>query len=200
MVFVLIDQVLTLVAAKLNGHLSSRYGATDDIAVVTPITDGDGKIADNARNRLALFVTNISEDAMPRKGSSRGVSALGQVVVAAPLHLDVFVMLAAVYDPKTYTEGLKVLSAALTYFQTFPVMTPQNTPNLPRQVKQLTIEISNLRMEEVSQMWGNLGGSYVPSVMFKIRTVSLTSDAVIKIDPTIHEPVASATPKEEPAS
>lgn len=196
----MIDQVLALVVAKLNGHLSSRYGASDDIAVVTPITDGDGKVADRARNRLALFVTNISEDAMPRKGAARGATAVGQVVVTEPLHLDVYVMLAAVYDANTYSEGLKVLSAALIYFQTFPVMTPQNTPNMPRQVKQLTIEISNLRMEEISQMWGNLGGSYVPSVMFKIRTITLTSDSVIKIDPTVREPVTTATPKEEPAS
>jgi hypothetical protein len=106
-------------------------------------------------------------------------------------------MLAASYDPNIYAEGLKMLSAALMYFQSYPLMTPQNTPNMPRELQQLSFEISNLRPEEMGQMWGNLGGRYVPSVMFKIRTVTLTSGAITSITPTVRTPASQVTPKSE---
>lgn len=190
----MIDQALTLAVDRLNGHLSGQFSAPDDIVVLSPMTDVDGKPADAVRNKLAFFVTNISEDALPRRGHSRAASLTGKTVETAPLHLDIYTMLAASFDAQIYTEGLKMLSAALMYFQSYPVLNPQNAPEMPAGLQQLSFEISNLRVEEMGQMWGNLGGRYVPSVMFKIRTVTLASGAITSVVPTIRAPQGSVTP------
>ena len=190
----MIDQALTLTVERLNGHLSAQFAAPDDIVVLSPLTDPEGKPADSARNRLALFVTNISEDMVPRRPAGRTISVTGSTGQPAPLHLDIYAMLAASYDAQIYAEGLKMLSAALMYFQTYPVLNPQNSPGMPSGLEQLSFEISNLRVEEMGQMWGNLGGRYVPSVMFKIRTVSLTSGAIRSVIPTIRKPEGAARP------
>ena len=193
----MIDAALNMTVAKLNGHLSGRYGAPEDIAVLAPLTDADGKPTELSRNRLALFITNISEDSMPRRSQPRGASIVGLAAGEDPLHLDIYAMLAASYDANIYGEGLKMLSAGLMYFQSYPIMTPQNTPEMPKGMQQLSFEISNLRVEEMGQMWGNLGGRYVPSVMFKIRTITLTSAAITAITPTIRKPRRSLFPLRE---
>ncbi len=190
----MIDQALTLITAKLNGHLAGRFASPEDIVVLAPLTDAEGKPADATRNRLALFITNIAEDAVPRNSKRRGASVLGQNTGPEALHLDVYAMLAASYDTNIYAEGLKMLSSALMYIQTYPVLTPQNTPEMPKGLQQLSLEISNLKVEESSQLWGNLGGRYVPSVMLKIRTVTLASGAITSVTPTIRKPAAKATP------
>ncbi len=195
-----IDAALSLTVSKLNGHLSGRFGAPEDIAVLAPLTDPDGKVSELTRNRLALFITNISEDSVPRRGQGRGAPLAGFTAGVDPLHLDVYAMLAASYDANIYGEGLKMLSAALMYFQSYPMMTPQNTPNMPKGMQQLSFEISNLRVEEMGQMWGNLGGRYVPSVMFKIRTVTLTSGAITSLKPAIRKPRRSLFPLREAQS
>lgn len=192
-----IDAALSLTARRLNGHLAGRFEAAEDLVVLAPLTDPEGKPSDITRNRLALFVTNITEDPMPRRGQTAGASMIGRVAEAPPLHLDIYAMLAAAHDPNIYGEGLKMLSAALMFFQTYPVMTPQNTPDMPRELQQLSFEISNLRPEEMGQMWGNLGGRYVPSVMFKIRTVTLTTGAIKSIMPAIRKPATSANQERE---
>lgn len=192
-----IDAALSLTAKRLNGHLAGRFEAAEDLVVLAPLTDPEGKPSDITRNRLALFVTNITEDPMPRRGHATGASIIGRAAEAPPLHLDIYAMLAAAHDPNIYGEGLKMLSAALMFFQTYPVMTPQNTPDMPRELQQLSFEISNLRPEEMGQMWGNLGGRYVPSVMFKIRTVTLTTGAIKSLMPTIRKPATTATPERE---
>ncbi len=190
----MIDQVLTLVASRLNGHLAGQFRTSEEVVSLSPLTDVEGKPADNIRNKLALFITNIAQDQMPRGVRSGRGSALGQVNGVTPVHLDIYVMLAAAHDPDKYVEGLKQLSMALRFFQAQPVMTSQNTPELPAGLEQLSFEISNLKVEEMGQMWGNLGGRYVPSVMFKMRFVTIDAGAVTGIAPVIRSPQRSAEP------
>ncbi|MBL3570521.1 hypothetical protein BV509_12825 [Rhodovulum sulfidophilum] len=174
----MIDQALSLAVDRLNGHLAGRFRTGDDVVVLSPLTDAEGKPADAARNKLALFVTAIAEDTMPRSARGPGLSSIGLARGAQAIHLDIYAMLAAAHDPDKYAEGLKQLSAALMFFQVQPVMTPQNTPDMPPGLAQLSFEIANLKVEEVGQLWGNLGGRYVPSVMFKIRSVRVDAGAI----------------------
>jgi hypothetical protein len=191
-----IDQALTLVAQRLNGHLTARYGVQDELVTLSPLSDAEGKPAPDARNRLVMFVTNIAHDPTPRGGRSR-VSA--QIVQSQAQHLDVYFMLASAYEAETYVEGLKLISSALAFFQAHPVMTPQSTPDMPVGLSQLSFEIANLKVEEMGQMWGTLGGRYVPSVMFKMRSVVIDAGALTNIVPLVSRPGQSVTPAEAEA-
>lgn len=188
----MIDQALTLIATRLNGHLAAQFSVPEDLVAIAPLTDPEGKPAALARNRLVMFVSNIAHDPMPRQGAKHAPSAAGQVARAAPIHLDIYFMLAAAFDADTYGEGLKLLSAGVRYFQAHPLMTRQNTPEMPRGLAQLALEISNLRSDELGQIWGNLGGRYVPSVHYKMRSVMIDSDAVIAVEPLVRRPGSPA--------
>lgn len=190
----MIDLALGLVAQRLNSHLAARYGVQDDLVSLSPLTDPEGKQTADARNRLVMFLTNIAQDSTPRSpGRNRGAV---QVMQAQPIHLDIYFMLASAYDADTYAEGLKLISAALTYFQANPVMNPRNAPDMPRGLSQISLDIANLKVEEMSQMWGNLGGRYVPSVMYKMRSVIIDAAAVSEVVPLITTPGQSARPSE----
>jgi hypothetical protein len=195
----MIDQALALTVSRLNGHFSGRFRTPDDFVVLTPLTDADGKPADIARNRLCLFVVNIAEDQMPRGRPSRG-AGLGSAASFPPMHLDIYAMLAASYDPDTYGEGLKLLSLALAWFQANPVLTPQNAPDMPTGLQQLTFEIANLRSEEIGQLWGNLGGRYVPSVLLKMRTVTVDAESIRGIVPSVRTSERTIARQQEDAS
>ncbi|WP_300038599.1 DUF4255 domain-containing protein [uncultured Roseobacter sp.] len=189
----MIDQALTLVSDRLNAHLSALFSVSEDLVAVGPLSDAEGKPTAEARNRLTLFLTNIAQDSVPRGGRPRGSLQIGQ---APPVHLDVYFMLASGHDPEIYGEGLKLISAALMFFQANPVMTPQLVPEMPDGISQLTVEISNLKVEEVGQLWGNLGGRYVPSVMFKMRSVMIDAGAIRSIVPLIRAPGGETRPRE----
>jgi hypothetical protein len=191
-----IDQALSLVVSRLNSHLSTRYGVQDELVALSPLTDAEGKPAPDALNRLVMFVTNIAHDATPRGGRAR---TSVQMVQSRAQHLDVYFMIASAYEADTYMEGLKLISTALTFFQAYPVMTPQSTPDMPVGLSQLSFEITNLKVEEMGQLWGNLGGRYVPSVMFKMRSVIIDAGALTNIVPLVTRPGQSARPEEAEA-
>jgi hypothetical protein len=189
-----IDLTLKLIADRLNAHLSALFSVSEELVSIGPLSDAEGKPTAEARNRLTLFVTNIAHDTVPRNVSPRGALAGGQM---PPVHLDIYFMLASGHDPQIYSEGLKLISAALMFFQANPVMTPRTAPEMPAGLTQLSIEIANLQAQEVGQLWGNLGGRYVPSVMFKVRSVMIDARAITSVTPLVRGPEASARATEE---
>ena len=188
----MIDRAMTMIANRLNAHLRQLYGVPEDLVAVSPLTDAEGKPAETARNRLVLFISNIASDGMARAPARGGISATGRVRSAQPVHLDIYFMLAASFEPETYGEGLKLLSSAVRYLQGHAVMTPQSNPEMPQGLAQLAVEISNLGSDELGQLWGNLGGRYVPSVHYKLRSIMIDSDAVVTVEPIIREPRSRA--------
>lgn len=189
----MIHQSLTLVRDRLNAHFRALYAVPEDLVALSPLCDSDGKPAAEARNRLAMFLTNIARDPVTR--GARVPLAAG-VGMAPPLHLDIHFMLASGHDAETYGEGLKLISSALQFFQTTPMLTPTNVPEIPSGLSQLSVEIANLNLEEVGQLWGNLGGQYVPSVMFKMRSVIIDAGAIDAVVPLIRAPEGASRPAE----
>lgn len=181
----MIDLALTLVKDRLNAHLSAVYSVSEELVALAPLSDSEGRPTAETRNRLAIFMTNLAEDAIPRQTPQSGRGLFGQT---RPLHLDIYFMLASGHDPEIYGEGLKLISAALMFFQANPLLTPTRVPEMPAGISQLAIEIANLRVEEVGQLWGNFGGRYAPSMMFKMRSVLIDANAVTSITPLIRSP------------
>lgn len=161
------------------------------MVILSPLVDASGAQAVATRNRMAMFLLNMAQDTVPRQ---RHPSHPVEVGMAPPVHLDVYFMLAAAHDPDLYLEGLKQISATMMFFQANPLLTPQNMAGLPPQISQLSIDMMNLKVEDISQLWSNLGGRYLPSVTYKMRTAVIDSGAVVRIDPLITERAARAQP------
>jgi hypothetical protein len=87
-------------------------------------------------------------------------------------------LLSANFQQSNYEEGLGLLSAAISFFQYTAVLNHQNTPELDSSVEKLVFEIVNLNIQELSQIWGIHGGKYLPSVLYKVRTVTISEDIV----------------------
>jgi hypothetical protein len=175
----MIDRAVSLVASRLNAHLRGRFGVTDDLVAVSGLCDADGKLPPGVRNRLALFVTNIGHDSMSRGLQSRPPMVAGRSAVSpAPLHLNVHLMLASSFDPENYLESLKILSQAIQFFQANPVFDRLNAPEMDRSIEHLSLEIENLGADNAGHLWGILGSRYLPSVQYRMRTITIDAGAV----------------------
>jgi uncharacterized protein DUF4255 len=175
----MIDRAVSLVAQRLNAHLRARFGVADDIVAISGLTDAEGKTPAGVRNRLALFVTGITHDTMSRGVPGRAPIVAGRSPVnPIPVHLNVRLMLASSFDPENYLESLKILSHAIQFFQITPVFDRLNAPEMDRSIEQLSLEIENLDTDAASQLWGILGGRYLPSVQYRMRTVTIDAGAL----------------------
>lgn len=181
----MIHHAVGLVANRLNQHLKVRLQSPDDLVAVSTLTDHEGKPAAQVRNRLVLFVTDICEETAARSVQPRRTSGDRMAVTAQPVHLNVFFMTCANFDPQNYLEALKVLSHSVQFFQSNQLLNQQNAPEMPPGLEQLNCEINNLAEDTNSHLWGIHGGRYVPSVHYKMRLITIDSDTLIEEQPLV---------------
>jgi len=91
-------------------------------------------------------------------------------------------MVAGNFSGSNYTEGLKFISTAISFFQRQPMLDQHNTPALDKRIERLMLDIENQGMHNLSGLWGMLSGKYLPSVLYKMRMVTFDADDVQQQD------------------
>ena len=84
---------------------------------------------------------------------------------------------AANYNAENYNEALKLLSTVIGVFQSQPYFEKADFPNMEAPLEKLTFEIFNLPINELSHIWNGIGAKYVPSLIYKVRMITIDQDA-----------------------
>jgi hypothetical protein len=183
----MLDKVMVFFAAEINTYLRSRTGDLSDIVVLSPIVNEEGKYASDS-DTVALNLINIEEEATFKEQLPEQVFKDGQHLVLEPkLKLNLFVMFAANF--KLYDQALKYLSHIILYFQAHRVFTPDQYPALTDSrgdyIERLVVELQRPDYDQLNQIWAYIGGKQLPSVIYKIKLVSLQDQAPSTIKPPI---------------
>jgi hypothetical protein len=183
----MIHLALKQLAYQLNQYLMRTLTISDDIAVVSNVVGPDGVLAPNLDNKVVLVLTSIERDTVPMRAPEDTARALSG---SAPMFLNLYVMVAANFKGDNYPEALKFISLAITFFQQQTIFDRRNTPDLDRGIEKLILDIQNLTRHEMSNVWGLLGGRYMPSVLYRVRMVTIAADDIQGRIPVITQPEA----------
>jgi len=185
----MIDAAVGHIASELNQHIRRTYSLNEDMVVVSNLLEQDGSVSVHVNNKLVVFLVNIEKDTVPQQPAHMARPDGGRSVVSsAPLYLNLYVMIAGNFSGSNYTEGLKFISTAISFFQRQPVMDQQNTPALDKRIDRLMLDIENLGMHNLSGLWGMLSGRYLPSVLYKMRMMTFDAGDVQQQDSSMTKP------------
>lgn len=190
----MISAAVAAVAGQLNQSLRRTFKVAEDMVVVSALTEPDGSPGQQVSNRLALFLVNIEKDSLPYRPASLAQPGIGRAGVSqAPVHLNLLLMFAASFSGTNYPEALKFVSHAIAFFQSRPVLDHQNTPDLDPRIDKLVLEIENLAIPDLSNLWGILGGKYMPSVLYRVRMVAIDAGQLSGQVPWVSQPQAGVS-------
>jgi hypothetical protein len=168
----MLDTTLVFIRDQLNDQLGSRASGSEPSAVLANLCNLDGTVPIEIENKVVLSLVNVERDAT---GTSAGPRHTAQgndfTGRSAPLNLNLYLLISASFSK--YEEALRSLTAVLGYFQAKPVFTPHSASTFPRGLEKLTVEIVNLDMQGLNNLWGNIGGKYLPSVLYKARMLTV---------------------------
>jgi len=182
-----IDAALNLIAGQLNQHFRRVFQVTEDMAVTASLFEPDGSPNPLIANRLAVFLTGIERDGTFAQAAP-SQPAMGTRLEAYPaVHLNLLVMIAANFAGSSYKEALKFLAGSITFLQGKPIMDHQNAPEMDPSLERLVLAIENLGTQDLHGLWGIHGGRYLPSVLYRVRTVSLDANQVLGRAPSIRQ-------------
>ncbi|MCB0375966.1 MAG: DUF4255 domain-containing protein, partial [Sinomicrobium sp.] len=99
----------------------------------------------------------------------------------------IYLLLSMLFNEKQYPEGLKWLSGAIGFFQSHPVFNHENMSDFPASIRKVTCEIVNLNIQDMSHFWGALGAKYQPSIIYKLRMLSIQEGDIPEVLPQIQQ-------------
>ena len=179
----MLDHVLTFFASELNTYFQARTGiAGDDVSPGLVVGD-NGKFAIKDDN-IGVTVINIEEEATLKDQLPEVRYVQGQHTRVEPqIRLNLSILFCANY--KLYDQALKYLSLVLTYFQSNRVFTPGQFPALNSSIERLIVELQTLNYDQLNQIWSFIGGKHLPSVVYRVRLVSIQGNALTAVQPPL---------------
>jgi hypothetical protein len=172
----MIAAAINSIGSQLNQFLRRSFGVAEDLVVVSNLTEADGSLVPQVSNKLVLFLVNIEKDSLPGQSQTYGGTGAARMSISPPpVHLNLLLMFAATFSGANYPEALKFISQTIGFFQSRPVIDHQNTPDLDPRIDKLMLDIENLNTAELSNLWGILRGTYMPSILYRMRMVTIDS-------------------------
>lgn len=171
----MISKILTHYAALLDEYLSRFHHHPEGLATVG-LT---GSTREETPNKVVISLVNLEKEVsgdrmyMQRNGNNF-------VGKGAPLMMNMHIMLAAVYENRRYAESLSVLSETLAFIQSMPRF---NTGR-----ESCTVEVVPMSTMDLHNIWTTMGGQYYPSVICKVRSLTIDSSSIVSGSSTVAGP------------
>ena len=179
----MLDVAIGFLKDELNTYLLSRTGSDTVKAALSKVVDEAGKYAFNI-DSICCSIINIEEERILKSHLPDYTTVNGQHVVLEPeLKLNLNVLFAANFTH--YDQALKYISFILTCFQAHPVFTSDEYPALAPDIGKLTVELISLNYEQLNQVWAFIGAKQLPSVVYKVRMVTLQDASKTVVQPPI---------------
>jgi hypothetical protein len=189
----MIDVAINHVSSEINQHLKRVYDLNEDVVVVSNILEQDGTVAAHVNNKIIVSLVNIEKDTAPVQLHNVSSTSVRTLTRNQPIHFNLYLMFASYFSGSNYQEGLKFISNVVNYFQGKNVFDRQNSPDLDRRIEKLILDIENLDLNDLSNLWGILSGKYLPSVLYKVRMVTIDADVVIDQLPRVSKPQSTVS-------
>jgi len=184
----MIGSTLEFIASELNASICHRLkiNSSSNKVLLSSIVNPDGSIAVKDHNVLLLKLVNIEPDpiangSQPLLPNTPGSSLLE----SAPLYLNLKIVLAAFFKAEQVQAGLDILTLGIGLFQGKQMWTQQNTPGLPSDIDRLVFEMETLDMHQLNHIWGAIGTKYLPSVIYKIKMLTIDDEVIRESIPAI---------------
>ncbi|MCR9249860.1 MAG: DUF4255 domain-containing protein [bacterium] len=182
----MIHNILPIVCGELNEYLKSRYNADEDRLVLSNLVDQSGAIAAESMNKVVCSLVNVEEETT-LKASGVGFASSGGSFMASQgdININLTVMFTANFSGRRYTEALKFLSGVVYFFQSKPVFTSSNSPGLTSNIEKGVFDLISLSYHDLNSVFSMMGLKYMPSVIYRIRMLSFSTDNIEDTIPPI---------------
>lgn len=172
---------------ELSAHLAMTSDTADDLVVLGTTHQTDSSISAKTTDKVVVSLVNIEpavyQGHSPVSLSSRSAAA---TALSAPLQLNLSILVSARFID--YQAALKNLESTAIYFQLNSEMTPQSLSSLPKGVAKLDIQLENMSIRELSDLWGMMGGKHLPCLLYKVRMITIDNPVLRAELPELSKP------------
>lgn len=179
----MIDRALLFLRDRLNEHAALTLGGAGTAeAVVFP----DGDKLDPLQLKVGatnLLLVNMEEEQVMRADDpfTRRLPTGDTIAVMPAVRLNLSLLFVARY--RAYDAALAALTDVLRFFQANRVFDAGGFPDLDPGIGRLVVELSTLPFAQQNELWGALRLAYHPSLLFRVRMVTVEQPLAAPLAP-----------------
>jgi hypothetical protein len=187
--FNVIYEVLNFLKGRLTNFISENRKGGEPLLVLSNPWSANDTNQRSANFLNALTVINIEEERV-FKTQVPPIIKQGNVYLRKEpdIKLNLYVLVSA-YN-KNYEEALKFISRVIQFFQQHSVFVRADPPSkkdkdFPENCERIVAELYSASFEQQNQIWASMSTGYMPSVIYKIRTIIVEGDVEPEEHPLI---------------
>lgn len=182
----MIHEALRFLVAQLNEYLFNKMGVAN-LVIRQRLVRGDGTEVNISNNRIVCQLVNVEEERVGKAQVPLAPPVNSGFPVRNPeIRLNLSVMFTSVGgdgspdDPESdaqYETCIQMLALVIQFFQYRHYFTTENSPSLPVAIENLVVELYPITLENQNYLWASLGAKYRPSVVYKVRLITVFEDS-----------------------
>ncbi|RBW55876.1 DUF4255 domain-containing protein [Tenacibaculum sp. E3R01] len=182
----MILKALQFTNRTLNQFLKNKFGLSDDVVVTNKIIDQNGTVPIENQNKVIITLIHVEQETV--KSFYRKNKQLNDGNYEnKPLDERYNLYLLVAPNFEQYNETLKFLNATIQFFQINGVLDANTSSKIPKGISRLEFEFEKgdgyLQMHN---LWSALGAKYQPSVIYKMRLVTIVSDEINAFESSVN--------------
>ncbi len=185
----MLKTALEFLSDELNLYLKRKdpanFGSVD-VVVLSGLMKPDGSFAlptnqGDENFKVIITLINLEEDRIAESQTFNQRINNKIQVVNPPLNLNAYLLFSVLAT--NYLTALRLLSYVISFFQSNTVFDNNQYPQMNakvdaenpwQKVGRLLLTLHPVTFEQQNNLWAALGAKYMPSVIYKMRTISFT--------------------------
>ena len=167
----MIFDAMDFIRLELN---SSGRDITSELGNVGELVSNGG-INSNTDSNIIISLINIEENRISRDPRNYVKSGTDIFMKNPAVHLNLTLLFTATRSESAYGAALQNIQKVIEFFQDKFVFDRINTPGLTSGIEKLIFEMVSINMEQLNHLWSILGGRCHPSVVYKMRMITIDS-------------------------
>ncbi|WP_431167530.1 DUF4255 domain-containing protein [Tenacibaculum halocynthiae] len=174
----MILKALQFTNRTLNQYLKNKFGLSDDVVVTNKIIDQNGTVPIENQNKVIITLIHVEQETVkPFYSRSRQINNGNYENKPINERYNLYLLISPNFEE--YNETLKFLNSSIQFFQINGVLDANTSSTIPKGITRLEFEFEKgdgyLQMHN---LWSALGAKYQPSVIYKMKLISIASDEI----------------------
>ncbi|HET6991755.1 MAG TPA: DUF4255 domain-containing protein, partial [Bacteroidia bacterium] len=148
------------------------------------IIDSDGTIPTINQNKVVISLINVEKETnKPFYGRNQKMSNGNYSDINPYERYNLDLLISSNFDD--YSETLKFLNSSILFFQMHPGVDSSVFSNIPPGITKLEFDIEKITYHQMHSLWTAMGAKYQPSVIYKLRLVTIQGNEMDGFTPGV---------------
>lgn len=168
----MINQALQFTCDTLDQFLRNRFGLDDKTVLLNNLIESNGSIPQANQNKIVISLINIEKETLKAFYSrSQQLKGGSYQDINPSERYNLILLLSSNFD--NYNETLRFLNEVIVFFQVNNVLDAAAYSTIPPGLQKLEFEVEKITYHQMQGLWTAMGAKYQPSVIYKMRLVTI---------------------------